>query len=122
MPIPWGGTEAPYGFGPGAAQPWIPQPADWADAHRRGPGRATPDSTLAFYREALRIRREFAHSAGERVEMLDLGPDVLAFRRGPIRVVLNCGTAPVELPEGELLLASGPVNGKLPADTAAWLR
>ena len=37
--------------------------------------------------------------------------------------MLNCGTTPVELPEGELLLASGPVDGgKLPADTAAWLR
>jgi alpha-glucosidase len=38
-------------------------------------------------------------------------------------VVLNCGATPVELPEGELLLASGPVeDGRLPADTAAWLR
>ena len=45
------------------------------------------------------------------------------FRRGPITVVLNCGDAPVELPEGEVLMASGPVEGgKLAPDTAAWLR
>jgi alpha-glucosidase len=68
------------------------------------------------------VRREFAWTAGDDVEPLDLGTDVLAFRRGPLTVVLNCGDAPVELPEGELLLASGPVDGKLPADTAAWLR
>ena len=48
---------------------------------------------------------------------------MLAFRRGPVTVVLNCGEAAVELPAGELLLASGPVDdGKLPGDTAAWLR
>ena len=55
--------------------------------------------------------------------MLDLGADVLAFRRGPVTVVLNCGETPVELPDGELLLSSAPVDGgKLPGDTAAWLR
>ena len=122
VPIPWSGTEAPYAFGPGSEQPWIPQPADWAPLTVEA---QTGDetSTLEFYRDALRVRREFAWTAGEEVELVDLGTDVLGFRRGPLTVVVNCGTSPVELPEGELLLASGPVDGgKLPADTAAWLR
>ena len=42
--------------------------------------------------------------------------------RGPVTVVLNCGTAAVPLPDGEVLLASGPVETTLPPDTAAWLR
>jgi alpha-glucosidase len=48
---------------------------------------------------------------------------VLAFRRGPLTVVLNCGRKPVALPEGELVLASGPLpeTGELPGDTAVWL-
>ena len=122
VPIPWSGTEAPYAFGPGSEQPWIPQPADWAPLTVEAQT-GDPTSTLEFYRDALRARREFAWTAGEEVELVDLGTDVLAFRRGPLTVVLNCGTAPVELPEGELLLASGPVEGgKLPTDTAAWLR
>ncbi len=121
VPIPWGGTEAPFAFGPGSTQPWIPQPSDWAPLSVEAQA-ARADSTLAFYREALRIRRDFAWSAGETVEMIDLGADVLGFRRGPLTVVLNCGEAPVELPAGELLLSSGPVDGKLPADTAVWLR
>ena len=58
----------------------------------------------------------------ERAELLDLGPDVVAFRRGPITAVLNCGTEPVALPAGEVILASGPATDTLPADTAAWLR
>jgi len=121
VPIPWGGTQAPYAFGPGDGQPWIPQPADWAGLTVEAQA-ADPTSTLAFYRDALRARADFAWSAGDEVELLDLGTDVLAFRRGPLTVVLNCGTTPVELPEGELLMTSGPVDGTLPIDTAAWIR
>ncbi len=121
VPIPWSGSEAPYGFGPGSGQPWIPQPADWA-ALTVEAQTGDPASTLEFYREALRVRREFAWTAGEEVEIVDTSDDVLTFRRGPITVVLNCGAAPVELPEGEVLLSSGPVDGKLPADTAVWIR
>ena len=121
VPIPWGGDAAPYDFGPGSAQPWIPQPADWAGLSVAAQA-TDDDSTLAFYRRALAVRREFAWTAGEQVEMLDLGADVLAFRRGPLAVLLNCGTQPAKLPAGEVLIASGPVNGSLPADTAVWLR
>ena len=121
VPIPWGGDAAPYDFGPGSAQPWIPQPADWAGLSVAAQA-TDDDSTLAFYRRALAVRREFAWTAGEQVEMLDLGADVLAFRRGPLTVLLNCGTQPAEMPAGEVLIASGPVDGSLPADTAVWLR
>jgi alpha-glucosidase len=122
VPLPWSGTRAPYGFGPADSQPWIPQPDDWAgltaEAQERDPG-----STLSFYRRALAARREVAWTAGESVELLDRGADVLAFRRGPLTVVLNCGATPVPLPEGEVVLASGSVeDGKLPADTAVWFR
>jgi alpha-glucosidase len=120
VPMPWSGDEAPFGFGPGSGQPWIPQPAEWAARHVEAQA-GNPESTLAFYRTALAVRRTFATTAGDDVELLDLGPDLLAFRRGPVTVVLNCGTAPVALPEGEVLMASGPVSGTLPADTAVWL-
>ena len=120
--MPWGGDRAPYGFGPGTAQPWLPQPADWAD-RTVAAETVDPESTLAFYRRALEVRRTFATTAGDTVEMLDAGTDVLSFRRGPVTVVLNCGATPVELPEGQLLLASGPLAGdRIPADTAVWLR
>ncbi|MEP9362234.1 glycoside hydrolase family 13 protein [Nocardioides sp. CN2-186] len=120
VPIPWSGTTAPYGFGPGTGQPWIPQPADWAGVTVEAE-QGDPDSTLSFYRTALAVRRTFATTAGAEIEMLDLGADVLAFRRGPVTVVLNCGTEPVALPDGEIRLASGPVTDELPADTAVWL-
>ena len=36
--------------------------------------------------------------------------------------VLNAGSTPVPLPEGELLITSAPVDGELPANSAVWLR
>ena len=120
VPIPWSGSAAPYGFGPGTGQPWLPQPADWAGLTVEAQ-LADPTSTLAFYRRALAARRTLA-GAPSTVEMLDLGPDVLAFRRGDLVAVLNCGTTTVDLPAGEVVVSSGPLDGGLPADTAAWLR
>lgn len=120
VPIPWSGATAPFGFGPGAGQPWLPQPAEWAGLTAEAEA-SDPDSTLSFYRAALAVRRTFATRAGNDVEMLRVGDDVLGFRRGPVTVLLNCGATPVELPDGEVLLASGPIGGTLPPDTAVWL-
>jgi alpha-glucosidase len=121
VPIPWSGHAPPYGFGPGAGQPWLPQPLDWADrtveAEEQDAG-----STLTFYRAALGARRTHALDATEEVELLDAGRDLLAFRRGALTVVLNAGADADELPAGQVVLASGELEGRLlPADTAVWL-
>jgi len=121
VPIPWSGTAPPYGFGPGTGQPWLPQPPDWADRTVEAED-GDPGSTLAFYRAALAARREHAREATETVEILDAGDDVLAFTRGALTVVLNAGADAVELPAGEVVLASAELEGRLlPADTAVWL-
>lgn len=44
-------------------------------------------------------------------------------RPGGWHVVTNFGTTPVDLPEGEVLLASAPLaGGCLPGETTAWIR
>ncbi len=122
VPIPWSGTQPPFGFGPGEGQPWIPQPADWSALSVEAQT-GVAGSTLEFYRTALAARRAFVATAGDTVELIGADPDVLAFRRGPVTVVVNCGTAPAVLPDGEVIAASGELStGKLPADTAVWLR
>ncbi len=120
VPIPWAGDRAPYGFGPGTEQPWIPQPADWA-ALTVTVQEADPESTLSFYRRALACRREHAAGIGDEVAV-DVANDVLTLRRGPLTVVLNCGSTPIPQPAGEVLIASGAVADELPPDTAAWIR
>jgi alpha-glucosidase len=121
VPIPWSGDAPPYGFGPGAGQPWLPQPADWAD-RTVAAEEQDPDSTLAFYKDALAARRKHALEAPEEVELLEAGEDVLAFTRGALTVVLNAGADAVELPAGEVMIASGDLEGRLlPPDAAVWL-
>jgi alpha-glucosidase len=121
VPIPWSGEAPPYGFGPSTGQPWLPQPEDWA-ALTVAAQEQDAGSTLAFYRSALTARRTHAGGLTEDVELLDAGPDLLAFRRGALTVVLNAGDDAAELPSGETVLASGPLEGELlPPDTAVWL-
>ena len=43
VPIPWSGSEPPFGFSPpdADAAPWLPQPPAWRELTRRGAGPAT---------------------------------------------------------------------------------
>ena len=52
------------------------------------------------------------------------GPDgTMIFDRGNLTVAVNFAAPELELPDGELVLASEPdVTTTLPADTAAWVR
>jgi alpha-glucosidase len=125
VPVPWSGEEPPFGFGPGEGQPWLPQPAGWSElsvAAQEG----DPDSTLSFYKLALRTRRELTDDLPDEITMLDTAPDTLAFvRGGGLVCALNCGATPAPVPveAGELVVSSGPLeDGQLPADTAAWFR
>jgi alpha-glucosidase len=119
VPIPWSGDQPPYGFGPDGTVPWIPQPPDWASLTVAAQS-ADPGSTLAFYRSVLAMRREVAVDAGDEVELLDAGQDVVAFRRGTLVCHLNCGVTPVDVPEGRVVLCSGPTPGA--PDTTTWLQ
>jgi alpha-glucosidase len=120
VPIPWHGTRSPYGFGHGRATPWLPMPDDWGPltvaAQRRDPG-----STWSFYRQALEARRGIAQNASS-VEIVEGRSTVLELRRGDLSVLCNCGSRPVRMPDGDVVIASGPLLGdRLPPDTAVWL-
>jgi alpha-glucosidase len=120
VPIPWRGTRSPYGFGPTGTTPWLPMPDGWAPltvaAQRKDPG-----STWSFYRDALRARRRIATS-GTEVQIVEGRSTVLDLRRGDLRIVCNCGSRPVRLPGGDVVVSSGPLEGgRLPPDTAVWL-
>ncbi|KQV13367.1 MULTISPECIES: glycoside hydrolase family 13 protein [unclassified Kitasatospora] len=127
VPIPWSGTEAPYGFGPVAGGPsWLPQPAEWAGLSVEVQT-GDPTSTLELYRSALTIRREQQDlGAGTSVEWLETPASVLAFRRGSFVCTVNAGAEPVRIAApGRILLSSTEavaVDGEavLPADSTIW--
>jgi alpha-glucosidase len=135
VPLPWSTDGPSLGFGAGPG--WLPQPAGWSLLSAQAQA-DDPSSMLAFYRRALRLRRELpclGAGDGESIGWLELGDDAVAFSRpGGFTCVLNTGSTPVPLPPGEVLLSSGSLdehgtpsatsagNLQLPADTAVWLR
>ncbi|WP_030256897.1 glycoside hydrolase family 13 protein [Streptomyces violens] len=129
VPLPWSGTEAPYGFGTGGS--WLPQPDEWASlsvAAQTG----DPDSTLELYRTALAVRREHPGlGAGDAVEWRPAPEGVLHFRRaGGFTCAVNTTAEAVRLTvPGRPLLSSGALPQEIPgrpgtyelaADTAVW--
>ncbi len=121
VPLPWESDAPNFGFGPDG-EPWLPLPAQWGEL-ARDRQRGVPGSTLALYQEALRLRRSHDLGAGT-LEWLDGFDDsVVAFRNGEVVVLANTGTAPVELPAGDVLLPSTALAGStLPPDATVWLR
>lgn len=122
VPLPWSGTVPPFGFGPAGSTPWLPQPATWSaftvEAQERDPA-----STLHLYRRAIELRRSEPGLARGAFAWVELGVDVLAFRRDDVLCVVNLGSDPVALPDADVLLSSEAiVDGVLPTDSAAWLR
>jgi alpha-glucosidase len=120
VPIPWEAGAPAAGFSTTGAS-WLPQPEVWG-SYARDAQRGVPGSTLEFYVAALAARREHGLAAGD-VEWLPADADVLAFRNGAVTVMANTGLTPVPLPDGEIVVASGPAgDGVLPGDTTVWLR
>ncbi|RXZ72502.1 glycoside hydrolase family 13 protein [Agromyces albus] len=121
VPIPWEADAPSYGFGPSEAS-WLPQPAQWREL-ARDRQRGTDGSTLELYRSLLRLRREHDLGSGAVEWLPGFRDDVLALRNGDVIAVANTGASPVELPSGDVLLASEALTGRtLPGDTTAWLR
>jgi alpha-glucosidase len=131
VPLPWSGSEPPFGFsGPGTdeADPWLPtQPASWRDCSVEAQT-GDPDSMLELYRRALTLRRSVSGFGSERepLRWTDTADGVLAFRRGDeAACVVNLSADPVALPPHDaVLLTSSPLtaDGQLPSDCAVWLK
>ncbi|MFC6086592.1 glycoside hydrolase family 13 protein [Sphaerisporangium aureirubrum] len=120
VPLPWSGTEAPFGYSTGT--PWLPMPADW-DTLTAESQSTDPGSMLTLYRTALHIRR--TEGGDGTLRWLDTPEGILAFTRDSgLICVVNLTSAPVPLPPHTgVMLTSGPLDGDLlPSDTTAWLR
>lgn len=130
------GTGASFGFSPAvradgvtpAADPHLPQPL-WFKDFAVDVEQADPDSMFALYRAALSIRQESLTSTRDTsAEQVNMGDDVVAYTRvaangRTFTSVTNFGDAAIALPEGDVVLTSGPLtgDGQLPTDTSAWV-
>ncbi len=123
VPIPWEATGPSLGFGADGA--WLPQPPEFARL-AAATQEADSDSMLHLYRTALAMRamrRASTVDADGEINWIDVGAGGLAFERADgLRCAVNMGDDPMVLPDGDVLLASGPIVGsRLPPDTAVWL-
>ncbi|MFI1021383.1 glycoside hydrolase family 13 protein [Streptomyces olivaceus] len=119
VPLPWTTDGPSYGFGTGAA--WLPQPTGFGGYSVQAQD-GVAGSTLELYRTALRLRRKLLD--GESLTWSDDVPaGVLRFDRSATwRCVANLSGTTVDLPAGEVLLSSAPLDdGRLGPDTTVWL-
>ena len=124
VPLPWTSTGASLGYS-ATGEAWLPQPPGWAELSREAQ-RHDPASTLSLYRSALALRREHGLGSGSLAWAEDLtGPDCLGLVNNGVLVLLNTGSAPVELPDLPVLLRSGsPASAPhiLDPEECAWLQ
>ncbi|GAB3082868.1 glycoside hydrolase family 13 protein [Pedococcus soli] len=122
VPLPWSGTEPPFGFSPEGVDPWLPQPESWRDLTVEAE-LADPGSTLSLHREALRLRHELPGLAAAGLAWRESSSGVLDFERGAsLRCIVNLSGQSVPLEGSTVLLSSIPLeDGALPADATAWV-
>jgi alpha-glucosidase len=130
VPMPWNDSDG-VGFSPdGAADPWLPIPADWRDYAVSAQTR-DGSSMLTLYRRALALRD--AHPAlGSGAATVETAGDVLTVHctgdDEVVRCVVNMGAETVLVrTAGTVLLASSTSvrqssgSVALPPNTAAWI-
>ncbi len=119
VPLPWRETGESFGFGSGPSH--LPQPG-WFGRYAVERELADPGSTLQLYVAALADRRSM--QSAESLTWRESDGDVVAFERpGGWVSVTNFGEAAVALPEGRVVLASGPLtDDALPPETTVWLQ
>ena len=126
-PIPWTG-DADHGWGPDA---WLPFPPDVAI--RNADAQRSAEATMfELYRSVLAARKASPALQVGSLELLDLHPSVLSYRRthgDDLRVVhVNFGDDAVEVDsDGDLVVSSagatdGRFDGHLPGGAAVVVR
>ena len=115
VPIPWTNEPPADGFTDG--EPWLPMPQNWG-AVSVGAQQEEPESMLALYRSAIRLRPR-----GEGFAWRESPVGTMIFDRDDLTCVVNFDADELELPDGQLVLASEPgITTTLPPNTAAWIK
>lgn len=125
VPLPWSASDTTsFGFSPAdkVVEPHLPVPGWWGD-YAVDKEEKDEKSTLKFYQQALKYRREL--QAEEELTMVDGPEGVVHFKRpGGWEVLFNVSVeGGVEVPKGEVLVVSGElVDAKIGKDTAVWIK
>ena len=116
-PLPWESGGASNGFS--SSKAWLPQPESYS-ALSRDSQEQDATSTLNFYKTALSLRKVFSLGEGS-FDWVE-NSEILSFENNGILVVHNFSNQDLEMPNGELLIASEPGMSRLEANTTVWLK
>ena len=126
VPMPWNGTDTPFGFTSG--KPWLPLPASWKELTVEAQS-GNPESTLSLYQMALAKRVDlFVGASDFKWDATKINQGILGYSRNGIQVYLNSGNSAVKLPATEIILGSSGLesvdNGELElkAGRAIWFK
>ena len=126
VPIPWSGSEAPYGWS-STSDTWLPMPHDWADWTVEAE-QDDPSSFLTLYRTLLAERRVNPALGAGTMTWNESSDDVLDFSREPgFRCVVNFGDDPVTVDPDKIIVTSTSLKihhglASVGRDQAVWLR
>ena len=119
VPLPWDADLPHNGFG---GPPHLPQP-EWFARYAAAQEAQQPESFLSLYRQALSLRRQLQGDEVLEWGGLDADEVLHLVRPGGWESVTNFGSEPVDLPQGEVLLVSAPLeDGRLSGRSTAWIR
>ena len=119
VPLPWDADQPYNGFG---GPPHLPQP-DWFARYAAAQEAQQPESFLSLYRQALSLRRQLQGDEVLEWGGLDADEVLHLVRPGGWESVTNFGSESVDLPQGEVLLTSAPLeDGRLSGRSTAWIR
>ena len=125
IPLPWTADPATsFGFSTPTSTgdvegPWLPQPGDWG-LHAAA-GQEHPGTMLDLYRQLSAARRRHAVPQGSGASTVELGPGLVALRRGSLLAVMNVTGADIDLSGHELLRGTDLIVATEPADPAATI-
>lgn len=119
VPLPWDADQPHNGFG---GPPHLPQP-EWFARYAAAQEAQQPESFLSLYRQALSLRRQLQGDEVLEWGGLDADEVLHLVRPGGWESVTNFGSEQVDLPQGEVLLVSAPLeDGRLSGRSTAWIR
>jgi alpha-glucosidase len=120
VPLPWAGDHSPFDFT--SAEPWLPQPNDWASLTAAAQ-RNQPASTLNLYRHAVRLRRQLLGPNSAPLCWRESPPGTLVFDRpAALTCIVNLAAEPITLDRRPVLVSTEHHDTTLlPPNSAAWL-
>lgn len=123
IPLPWVGSEPPYGFCSSGAKPWLEPPSEWANLSVMKQ-ETDPSSFLTLYKLAITLRKQWVIRDGSAFDWIETSdPDVLGFLRGKnFACFVNFSDHDFELPKmvKTMLGSEGFSGGTIATGTAVW--